>query len=151
MRRKRIEDRPRGAKITRKLADTGHVGVQGGPLPGPRAFVVGKEEDAVTLDGTAERGAELVAFQRRYGLRKEIASLDLLISEVFVRAAMDSIGAALQRGINDGRKRVLGAHAAGQHFEFLQGVGGRRNRGRSQFVFRNVEAVQEPAAIEPPV
>ena len=103
------------------------------------------------LDGTAKGCAELVALQRRHGRRKEIARLYLLVAQEFVGAAVKVFGAALQRRVDDRGKPVFSAHAAGQDFELLQRVGGRGDGRRAQLVFGNVEAVQEPSRVQPPV
>src|SRR5207249_2418446 len=115
-------NRPRARKIAIQLLKARDIGIERRTLACPRAFVIGKEEDFVMLDRTAQGCAELIALQGRHRGRKEITRLDLLIAQEFVRATVKTVGAALQRGVDDGGKSVFGAHSAGQDLELFQRV-----------------------------
>ena len=145
----RIENRPATAEIAVQLLNAGNTGILCGALPRACAFVIREKEDFVVLDGTAYGGAELVALQRWHGLSEEISRLDFFVANVLIRAAVKIVGTALQRRVDDGWLGVLGAHAAGQHLELVDRIGGRGNGCGPQLVFRNVETIEQPSRGQP--
>ncbi len=142
----RVENGAPAAEVASKLLRRGNQAVEGCALARTSTLVVGEEEDRILLDGTAESRAELVAFQRRHFRCEEVAGLQLLVPDIFVRAAVELIGAALERGVDHRWQGIFGTHAASHDLELFQRVSRRRNGSRSQFVFSDVKAVQKPSA-----
>src|SRR5262249_57907176 len=100
----------------------------------------------VSFDGAAERGPKLIAFERCLLIREEISRLQFLVADVLVKAAVEIVRSALQRGVDDRGKSIFGTHSPGLHLEFFQGIGGGRDTGCPKFAFGDVKTIVEPAA-----
>src|ERR1700722_18491193 len=74
-----------------------HAGILA--LNEPQVLDIGEEEGFVLLDAPAQAAAELVLAELRAcdarTVRKEVISIQFVIAEVFVRSAMERVGAGL--------------------------------------------------------
>src|SRR5204862_1446623 len=99
----------------------------------PLAFIIGEEKGLVFHDGAAQGSAELVVVERSLGLAgyvEVVAGIQCAIAEVFCRAAVKGVGAALGDNVDDraGIASVFGLEI-GEHVQFGNGVD-RKNGGR---------------------
>ena len=127
----------------------------------PRPLVVGKEERLALHDGPAKISAVLILIVGRLGRvrpnRKEVAGVERIVAEVFVRGAVEIVGAGLG-GDADRRTRrapVLGRIRARDDLEFLNRIHRRpRHLGRQLLdVLRDavvVHAVEQEVVLQRP-
>ena len=109
------------------LRVTRHVGCKGDALVLPQAFVAGEEKSLVFEEWAADVGAEIIAFERRLGRRrqgKEVCGVERVIAEEFENLAVKAVGSTARRDIDDsaGVTPVFGAEGGIVDLEFLHGV-----------------------------
>ncbi|MFM2125179.1 MAG: hypothetical protein RL328_1630, partial [Acidobacteriota bacterium] len=101
----------------------GDEGDAGEALAFADAFIVGKEEGFVGLDGAADGGAELVLFEGGdFRAIEGSAGIEGGVAEVFEESAVDAVGAGLGDGVDGGAVAAeLGAIGVGLGGEFSEG------------------------------
>src|SRR5262245_10917557 len=132
---------PRNVEIFRsqpegglKRVDAGDIGqdhrVIEGVLASSLAFIIAEEKCAVSFERSAQRKAKLVLVQLVETRRGQHAGgIESIVAKIFVRAAVNVIGAALGDDIHNAADGAPGLHAVGvvDHSEFAY----RFFRGRS--------------------
>ena len=88
-----------------------------------RALVVAKNEGLVLLDGSTEKGPELVTLERLLALIEVVHRIEFVVANEFVDAAMDLVRARFQHHVDCCASAAeLGAHGVFFRLELLDGV-----------------------------
>src|SRR5689334_5429174 len=92
--------------------------------------IFGKEEQLVLLDGTPDQAAVLIAVvvraQLPTGIIQKRVRVQILVFEVTVGFAVETVGALLEHHGDAGGIAELGVQGATGNSKFLQGIGGRQ-------------------------
>src|SRR5262249_7390636 len=109
-------------------------------------LVVGEEKRLVLLDGTAQRGAELIQIELFLGCRKKAAGVQLRVAEKLKHRAVKLVGSGF-RGHEHGGTRtrtIFCRIIVSKDLELLDSVNRRQNGDSTRCQFVVVVAIQQP-------
>ncbi len=117
-----------------------HCSVQYGTLTAAESFVIGEEEELVLAViqlrdqdrptcGEPELILAKLTLLNSAGVFEEVRSIQFIVAQEFPDGAVESVGAGLDGGVENGGTGAaeLGAEIGSLHFEFFHRVHGRKN------------------------